>query len=188
MRDWKNVGAGVFKNVAGIGLQKAEGAVLGAFGMHGKPDGTASNPIHVILAGAGRAAAGVGSSVSGLVSSATTGAGGFLASLGSFAGKIFSGLGFADGGDPPVGMISLVGEHGPEPFIPKSAGTILPNSALGGSAVHHEWHIDARGASDPAAINAAVQRGIAKAMPTIAAATTHAQHNANSRLPMSRRR
>jgi lambda family phage tail tape measure protein len=39
---------------------------------------------------------------------------------------------FADGGDPPVGQASLVGERGPELFIPKSAGTIIPNNQLGG--------------------------------------------------------
>ncbi len=45
-------------------------------------------------------------------------------------------LGFANGGDPPVGMPSLVGERGPELFIPKTGGTIIPNnrlsSAMGG--------------------------------------------------------
>jgi lambda family phage tail tape measure protein len=40
--------------------------------------------------------------------------------------------GFADGGDPPVGKISMVGERGPELFIPKTAGTIIPNHALSG--------------------------------------------------------
>ena len=40
-------------------------------------------------------------------------------------------LAFADGGDPPVGMPSLVGERGPELFIPKTAGTIIPNNRLG---------------------------------------------------------
>ena len=38
---------------------------------------------------------------------------------------------FADGGDPPVGMASLVGERGPELFVPKTAGTIIPNHQLG---------------------------------------------------------
>ena len=41
-------------------------------------------------------------------------------------------LGFADGGDPPVGVPSIVGENGPELFIPKTAGTVIPNSALSG--------------------------------------------------------
>jgi lambda family phage tail tape measure protein len=44
--------------------------------------------------------------------------------------------GFADGGSPPVGRASLVGERGPELFVPRTAGTIIPNnqlaSAMGG--------------------------------------------------------
>ena len=39
-------------------------------------------------------------------------------------------LAFADGGDPPVGKASLVGERGPELFVPKTAGTIIPNNKL----------------------------------------------------------
>jgi hypothetical protein len=41
-------------------------------------------------------------------------------------------MGFAEGGDPPVGVPSLVGERGPELFIPKQAGTIIPNNTLQG--------------------------------------------------------
>lgn len=44
--------------------------------------------------------------------------------------------GFADGGNPPVGRASIVGERGPELFVPRTAGTIIPNnqlaSAMGG--------------------------------------------------------
>jgi lambda family phage tail tape measure protein len=40
--------------------------------------------------------------------------------------------GFADGGSPPVGVASLVGERGPELFIPRTAGTIIPNNSLAG--------------------------------------------------------
>jgi len=40
---------------------------------------------------------------------------------------------FADGGDPPVGKMSMVGENGPELFVPKTAGTIVPNHMLGES-------------------------------------------------------
>jgi lambda family phage tail tape measure protein len=39
-------------------------------------------------------------------------------------------LGFANGGDPPVNKPSIVGERGPELFVPKSAGTIIPNHQL----------------------------------------------------------
>jgi len=37
---------------------------------------------------------------------------------------------FAKGGNPPVGQTSLVGEEGPELFIPKIPGTIIPNNEL----------------------------------------------------------
>jgi lambda family phage tail tape measure protein len=42
----------------------------------------------------------------------------------------YIGPAFADGGDPPVGVPSLVGERGAELFIPKQAGTIIPNNKL----------------------------------------------------------
>ena len=50
----------------------------------------------------------------------------------SLFGDLFSGLGFAAGGSPPVGQYSLVGEKGPELFMPTVPGTIVPNSQLGG--------------------------------------------------------
>jgi len=39
---------------------------------------------------------------------------------------------FANGGRPPVGRPSIVGEKGPELFVPRSSGTIVPNNKLGG--------------------------------------------------------
>lgn len=39
---------------------------------------------------------------------------------------------FADGGRPPVGKTSVVGERGPELFVPNTAGRIVPHEALGG--------------------------------------------------------
>jgi hypothetical protein len=44
-------------------------------------------------------------------------------------------LGFAGGGDPPVGVPSMVGENGPELFVPRQAGTIVPNGAGGSSVI-----------------------------------------------------
>ena len=44
---------------------------------------------------------------------------------------IFKNLtGFASGGRPPVGRPSIVGERGPELFVPSTAGTIIPNSKM----------------------------------------------------------
>ena len=45
--------------------------------------------------------------------------------VGGFSKFMF---GFADGGRPPVNQPSIVGERGPEIFVPDSAGTIIPNA------------------------------------------------------------
>jgi lambda family phage tail tape measure protein len=55
-----------------------------------------------------------------------SGGGGF--NLFGSIGKLF---GFANGGMPPVGQPSIVGERGPELFVPQSAGKIIPNHQLG---------------------------------------------------------
>lgn len=41
-------------------------------------------------------------------------------------------FGFAAGGTPPVGRPSLVGEQGPELFVPRTAGTIVPAGPTAG--------------------------------------------------------
>jgi lambda family phage tail tape measure protein len=62
------------------------------------------------------------------------GGSGFFGSLFGGIGKIF---GFADGGSPPVNRPSLVGERGPELFVPRSAGTIIPNGVgMGGQTIN----------------------------------------------------
>jgi lambda family phage tail tape measure protein len=60
------------------------------------------------------------------------GAGGILSTIGSFFGGFF-----ADGGNPPVGKASIVGENGPELFVPKTAGTIIPNGQGMGGTVNN---------------------------------------------------
>ena len=69
---------------------------------------------------------------------ATGGGGG---GIGGFIGKIFGGL-FANGGQPPVGRPSIVGERGPELFVPRSAGTIVPNEKIGGSNITNNISIN----------------------------------------------
>jgi len=49
----------------------------------------------------------------------------FWLAIKSFVGGIF---GFASGGRPPVGVPSIVGERGPELFIPDGPGLIIPNT------------------------------------------------------------
>lgn len=62
---------------------------------------------------------------------------------------IFSNLlGFADGGSPPVGKPSIVGERGPEIFVPRTAGTIIPNHQIGGGGTTNVVvNVDASGSS-----------------------------------------
>lgn len=174
--EFGNIGASIFRGVAGAGLRGAEGAALHALGLGGGKAGSESNPLWVRIAGTGKSAV---SGVASVAQSAASGIGGFLGKVGGF----FTGLGFAEGGMPPVGMASLVGERGPELFVPHAAGTVIPNDRLGG--VHHHTHVkvDARGATDPAMVDARIRR----AVPSIAAAVTHAQQNGKARMPMSRR-
>lgn len=63
-------------------------------------------------------------------------------------GSIFGGF-FAGGGDPPMGKASIVGEDGPEWFVPKQSGTIIPNGAAFGGGKGNggdTYIIDARSA------------------------------------------
>ena len=56
-----------------------------------------------------------------------------LGSKGEKGGGILGAIGlFAEGGRPPVGRPSIVGERGAELFVPDRAGTIIPNNKLGG--------------------------------------------------------
>ena len=68
--------------------------------------------------------------------------------LGGILGGLLGGL-FANGGQPPVNKISVVGERGPELFVPRSAGTIIPNNQLGGESVTNNIvvNVDASGTS-----------------------------------------
>ena len=66
--------------------------------------------------------------------------------LGNILGGFIGGL-FANGGQPPVNKISVVGERGPELFVPRSAGTIIPNNQIGGESVTNNIvvNVDASG-------------------------------------------
>jgi len=72
--------------------------------------------------------------------SSAIGSGNILAGIGDFFGGFF-----ANGGRPPTGKVSVVGERGPELFVPDSAGTIIPNGAMaaagGGAPVHVTFNI-----------------------------------------------
>jgi hypothetical protein len=178
---WKEAGKSIFTGVAGSGLNMAEGSIAKAFGISGVGKlGTQANPMWVRMAAMNAAG-------SGVASLATSVAGGSMSSLaGSVWGKIVqAGLGalpfLASGGNLSTNMPAIVGERGPELFVPSGSGRIVPNDSLGGT--QHTWNIDARGAADPAATRAAVQRGILEAAPRIAAGSIAAQKDMSARRP-----
>lgn len=85
-----------------------------------------------------------GKPLTGLPLGSSIMAGTVSATLGQGSGKTyvpdsqpFAGItnwwnGFAEGGRPPRGVPSIVGENGPEMFLPDQSGTIIPNSRMGG--------------------------------------------------------
>tara|TARA_B100000212_G_scaffold23198_1_gene15458 strand:- start:3056 stop:5410 length:2355 start_codon:yes stop_codon:yes gene_type:complete len=72
--------------------------------------------------------------------------GDILGSKGDKGGGLLGFLGFANGGRPPVGRPSIVGEKGPELFVPSRSGTIIPNNKLGGGSTNNVVvNVDASG-------------------------------------------
>jgi hypothetical protein len=96
--------------------------------------------------GGGGGFGGIFSSIGSLFGGGGGGGGGF----GGIGGALFGGGGgfggfFADGGRPPMGKVSVVGENGPELFVPDAPGTVVPNGAGGGSTVQVVNNNDFRG-------------------------------------------
>jgi lambda family phage tail tape measure protein len=89
---------------------------------------------------------------------------------GLFGGKIIPGF-LAAGGPAYAGNPYIIGEKGPELFVPKSSGTVIPNGQLGGSTMQNlttvNYNIQAVDASsfrslvarDPQFIYSVTERG-----------------------------
>ena len=76
----------------------------------------------------------------------------------SLVGQLFSSLfggGKADGGPVSSGKTYLVGERGPEMFMPRQAGTIIPNGGFGGGSTNVTYNIQA---ADAASFRAMLSR------------------------------
>ncbi len=180
-----NAMSGQMRSAGARGLDVAmsgmEGGVLKAFGFGPKVKrgDSPTVPIYTMDVGGMKGAGSAGAAL-GKIASATAKHG-----VGGFFGSIFQGF-FANGGTVLPGMPAIVGERGPELFVPHSAGRIVPNHQLVGNVTHH-YHIDARGATDPAAVEMAVHRAIGQAAPHIVAASVQAVHEHHSRIPTNRR-
>ena len=191
------MGAGIFRNVANTGLQRVEGSALSMLGFGGKADGSESKPFYVRLSG-GISSVGntAGSWLSKMVgggssSSSSSSGGGMDTSMSGLTSMALTALPMlASGGPLSANTMAIVGEQGPELFMPSSSGNVIPNHQLGmfGSGdTHHHWNIDAKGATDPAQVRAQVQQGIVKAAPQLVSASYHANQEAAKRRPTTRR-
>jgi hypothetical protein len=65
----------------------------------------------------------------------SAGGGGFSSIVSSIVGAFGFGGARAAGGPVSAGMGYLVGEKGPELFLPRQSGSIVPNAAMGGSTI-----------------------------------------------------
>lgn len=108
----------------------------------------------------------------GIVSGAIGGLTGTPAASGKGFGSSVNLTGRARGGSVGNNKPYMVGEQGPELFIPGGSGTIIPNRNLSsnGGGGNFNITVDARGSNDPAAVRAQVQQGILEAAPAIIAA------------------
>lgn len=81
---------------------------------------------------------GSGGGSGGLFSSLLSAGASLFGGGGAAAGAVVSDLAFAaaDGANVSAGQMGIVGEKGPELFVPRVPGTIIPNNKLGGGPVN----------------------------------------------------
>ncbi len=195
--DWGAAGHQIFTAATGSLLTHMEGSVLGKLGIGGKKDGSSqANALWVQMASkASSSTASAGTTVAGLVGSMASGVSssspGTSSTVGSTVSKVAQFAmnlipGFAEGGQYPTNSLIRVGEQGPEIMRTGStAGTIIPNHALGGTTIHLPINVDARGATNPAEVEAAGYRGAMRAAPQIHAAVMQSIHERRVRRPLT---
>lgn len=94
------------------------------------------------------------------------GGGGLLSGLfqkGGFLSQVFGGF-RADGGPISGGRAYVVGERGPEIIVPRSAGNVIPNHALGRSGGGMSVTIDLRGTTGDKALDEKLRAGAARTL------------------------
>ncbi|MGI4876658.1 MAG: hypothetical protein ACRYG4_04160 [Janthinobacterium lividum] len=96
--------------------------------------------------------------------------------IGPIANSLFGSFPhFADGGVPPAGQLSLVGERGPEWLVGNGQARVVPMSRAAPGASANDrgpsnvtyLSIDARGSQDPVATEAAAHRAVINAAPAL---------------------
>lgn len=125
----------ILKDLIRIAIRQAlVAAITGGAGAGGGGGGLFGTFGGIFGGGGGGAAAGAATGGGGGFGGLTGALGGAGASSGllknatSSAGGIFGGF-LQEGGSAPLGQAFVVGEKGPELFVPKSSGTVVPNGA-----------------------------------------------------------
>lgn len=114
---------GIGKQLLGTVFQELINTILVQTGVQAALTAAISaNTVAVIGSTAAKAAGAIGGLIKGVVK--------MIPGVGALASMI----GLADGGRPPLGRPSIVGERGPEMFIPDQAGRIVPNHQMAGGA------------------------------------------------------
>ncbi|MGD9538552.1 MAG: hypothetical protein AB7P52_11550 [Alphaproteobacteria bacterium] len=167
--DFAETGKFEWRDLARIALDAIEDMILGWLKLQQQQAGKGGDsPWSFLLDAAGSIIGGLFGGGSGGGTGITSVNGSGAGSGGPAAGQF---LNFAEGGSPPVGVPSIVGEQGPELFVPRIAGEIVPNHVLAGAAGRGEN-------GRPVVINLnvspgvpeAVRREVAALMPQIAQA------------------
>ena len=120
------------------GVKNAVGSVASGVG----------NVLGSIGSGIGSVVGGIADTVGGIFSGGgdSGGGGGWLSDIGSSIGDMFGGW-FANGGTLGAGKWGIAGENGPELFVPKGSGTIIPSGAtsqmMGNQTVVNNYSINA---------------------------------------------
>jgi hypothetical protein len=110
-------------------------------------------------------------------------------------GKLVSGFGqafiggFAEGGRPPVNQPSIVGEAGPEIFVPDVAGTIVPmdEKSLGGQKIVQNFTLSGIDISDSATARRLMAKMAAEMKAGVVDAITLARASSDLSLANARR-
>lgn len=137
--NFKKLGQGLEENLTSSILKKGESSIFGALGFGKKRGESATSPLFVsIVPGLGGATTGATGGAGGIASMFSgTGAGGFL-------GSLFSKIPFLEGGgDVTPGKLHVVGEDGPEWFVPNSSGRVAPSLKMsnGPAPVSLSFHV-----------------------------------------------
>ena len=174
---FQGLGEQMLKDSIKAELQKGIGAIGERLGIKApsikKPTGNPGDPVHVFVDnnGSGGSTAGGGSGGPGRIFGGASGVPGIF----NFGGAR------AMGGPVNAGMAYMVGERGPEPFVPATNGTVY-SSRMGVGGSGPLYIIDARG-GDEAAIDRRVRAALVQVHGSAVATSVQAQQDRMRRVP-----